>query len=304
MPFSTSYANQILDMIFARRYGVKAPETVYLALSTNNPEATNGDFYELTGDTYKRLLIASLQKDPDYKTSVTDENYDIFSAYIPSKDLTYIGDADSREINNVEQINWTKATDRNWDAVNGFGLFETKEGGKPFYYGKLDLTAEQVAAGGLICKKDSVMLFDPNKLKISFPSSDSISGTILYMIASLGAFGDVISKPTTDGKFNFDTYIYETASPAFSVNSNTTYTVVWDGGEYLCKSYEGSYGEEDWIIIGNKKYTDASDTPEERDSHEPFTIFYDGAKMMFFANNAGTNKTHSIAVYKVGPTTD
>lgn len=299
MPFSTTYANQLLDMIFARRYGVKAPKVVYLALSKNNPEEDNGRFEEIAGDTYKRLRIASLVEDTEYDVPKTSDNYDVFNAWKASNDLNYIGSAANREISNVEQINWTKATARDWDASKGFGLFETPTGGAPFYYGKLDLTAEQVAAGGLICKKDSVMLFDPTKLKITFPTKDSISGTILYMISTLGSFGNSTEKATADGMFRFNTHIYETESPAFSVEDNTNYTVVWDGGEYLCESYDATYDGEDWVIIGNKKYTDTADTVEERDSHEPFTIFFKSGKMMFFADEAGTNNTHSIAVYKV-----
>jgi hypothetical protein len=51
-------------------------------------------------------------------------------------------------------------------------LFSSASGGSPFFYGKLDLTEEEEAAGGILCEAGSVMLFDPYTLKISFPTTD------------------------------------------------------------------------------------------------------------------------------------
>lgn len=149
MPFSTSYANQILDFTFGKTASLSAPSTVYIGLSTNDPEADGGAFMELSGNAYARVLITN-------------------------RGSTYpnlMNSASTRSITNSQQINWIKATD-DWARVKGFGLFSSSSGGTPFFYGKLDLTPEEEAAGGILCEAGAVMLFDPLALKISFPTTD------------------------------------------------------------------------------------------------------------------------------------
>lgn len=141
MPFSTSYANQILNYIFAKTASLNAPSTVYIGLSSNDPEADAGAFNELSGGGYSRVLIS--QKSGTYPN--------------------LIGTASNRAISNQYQINWTKAT-LDWVEAKGIGLFDSPSGGTPFFYGKLE---EPVT-----CVAGAVALFDPQTLRISFPNTD------------------------------------------------------------------------------------------------------------------------------------
>lgn len=143
MPFSTTYANQLLDWTLGKgSVSLSKFSEVWIGLSTNNPEEDNGAFTELSGDTYSRVLIAqSGNAYPDV-----------------------IGTANERLIKNVKQINWAKAT-INWSTVKGFGLFGSKTGGSPHFYGSLEEPLT-VTAG-------AVALFDPEAFQISFPTSDT-----------------------------------------------------------------------------------------------------------------------------------
>lgn len=141
MPFNDSYANGILNYAFAKVSSLTAPSSVYIGLSSNDPEADEGVFTELSGNGYERVLV-----------SVKGQSY---------PDL--IGSASLRQILNTKQINWTKATE-DWPLVKGFGLFSSSTGGNPFFYGAL---AEPVSVTA-----GSVALFDPGSLNISFPNED------------------------------------------------------------------------------------------------------------------------------------
>lgn len=154
MPFSTDYANNILNYLFSKTATLTAPSTVYIGLCTNDPEADGGAFNELSGGGYARVLIS--QKGESYPN--------------------VIGSASGRAITNTYQINWAKAT-LDWARVNGFGLFAAPTDGVPFFYGKLDLSEEDAAAGGLLCEAGAVMLFDPQTLKICFPTADVSAAT-------------------------------------------------------------------------------------------------------------------------------
>jgi len=141
MPFSNTYANEILNYTMGKIASLTAPTYVYIGLSTNDPEADNGTFNELSGNNYARVLI-----------SIKNETYP-----------DVIGSASDRVIQNTKQINWNKSTG-DWATAKGFGLFSAVTGGTPFFYGKLD--AEVTVPTG------AVALFDPNTLKISFPTTD------------------------------------------------------------------------------------------------------------------------------------
>lgn len=141
MPFSTTYANNILNFLLAKTASLSAPSAVYIGLCTNDPEADGGTFNELSGGGYSRVLIS--QRGASYPN--------------------VIGSASARAITNQYQINWTKAT-LDWDEAQGFGFFESANGGSPFFYGKLE---EPVT-----CVAGAVALFDPQTLRISFPTSD------------------------------------------------------------------------------------------------------------------------------------
>lgn len=141
MPFSTTYANNILNYLFAKSSTLTAPDAVYIGLCSNDPVADNGNFVELSGSGYARVLLS--QKGETYPN--------------------VIGSASNRAITNTYQINWTKAT-LDWATAKGFGLFSAASGGQPFFYGKLE---EPVT-----CVAGAVALFDPQTFKISFPLTD------------------------------------------------------------------------------------------------------------------------------------
>ena len=153
MPFSTTYANNFLDVAFSKvSASVVPPASVYIGLCTNDPEADNGTVRELSGSGYSRVLIS--QKNQTYPN--------------------VMGSAANREIKNTMQINWQKAT-ADWARVKGFFLSSSPTIGETtaiFFYGKLDLTEEDEAAGGLLVENGMVALFDPHSFKISFPAAD------------------------------------------------------------------------------------------------------------------------------------
>lgn len=140
MPFSTTCANNILDYLFGK---VELPKisSIYLALSINDPEADNGRFDELSGNTYTRVLLPT--------------NYG---------ELNPMGEASGRKITNARQINWTKAT-AEWPEVKGFGIFDRVTQGTLLYYGKLDNPIKVLP--------EAVALFDPGQLQISFSTTDA-----------------------------------------------------------------------------------------------------------------------------------
>lgn len=154
MPYNDTYANNFLDVTFAKTgSSVTPPSSVYIGLCTNDPESSGGTVRELSGGGYSRVLIS--QKGQSYPS--------IISA------------ASARSSRNHAQINWTKATAA-WQRVNGFFLSSSNqvgETGQIFFYGKLDLTPEDEAAGGLLVEEGMVALFDPQSFGISFPFFDS-----------------------------------------------------------------------------------------------------------------------------------
>lgn len=152
MPHTKKYANAILDWTFGKKALPAIPQ-VYIGLLTNNPEEKDGEtFNELSGGGYSRVLIGQYN-----------------NAY-PG----LMSDSDERAIANGKQINWTKAT-LDWPRVNGFIISSSPTVGETanvHYYGALELTEEQKAAGGLLVEAGAVALFDPKTLKITFPAKD------------------------------------------------------------------------------------------------------------------------------------
>ena len=140
MPLSDSFANSLLTALF-KGGSFSGPSTVYLGLSTNDPEA--GQFFEMSGDTYERVLIAERGKTyPDY-----------------------MGEVNKRSITNAKQINFNRSTTA-WPTIFGFGLFYDKEGGSPYYYAKVDNPE------GVSVPSNAVALFDPNTLTVSIAEAD------------------------------------------------------------------------------------------------------------------------------------
>lgn len=153
MPFSDTYANSILNYALSKTSSLTAPSQVWIGLSSNDPEADGGTFTELSGGGYSRVLIS--------QKGETHPNI--------------IGPASDRAITNAYQLNWPKAT-LDW-TVKGIGLFSSQTGGTPFFYGAIELTEEQIAAGGLVVEAGAVALFDPQTFKISFPATDTTETT-------------------------------------------------------------------------------------------------------------------------------
>lgn len=142
MPFTNTYANNILNYVFGKQKTLTAPTSVYIALSSNDPEADNGTFTELSGGGYARVLI-----------SLNGEAYP-----------DYLGSASGRALTNVKQINWSKAT-ADWADIKGFALYDAATNGNMIYYSK-------VTNGTVSIKTGAVALFDPQTLKIGLATVD------------------------------------------------------------------------------------------------------------------------------------
>lgn len=141
MPFSTTYANSILNLMMGRTASLNGHTLVFLGLSSNDPEADNGTFTELSGKGYGRVLLHQY-----------NETYPAL-----------MGTAAARGVTNAKQIGFTKAT-ADWATAKGYGLFTAETGGTPFFYAKLREPVDTPAG--------AVFLFDPGELKIDFQTTD------------------------------------------------------------------------------------------------------------------------------------
>lgn len=142
MPFSTTYANNILNWAMGRSSNLSGHSQVWIGLCSNDPEASSGTFTELSGKGYSRVLLTQL-----------NETY-------PG----LIDTASNRAITNGKQIGFTKATGGAWATVKGYGLFTSATGGTPFFYAKLKNAVDT--------PEGAVFLFDPGELKIDFQTTD------------------------------------------------------------------------------------------------------------------------------------
>ena len=149
MPHSITEANNILDYTF-RGKSLSSISELWIGLSTNDPVADGGEFNELSGNGYARVLVEQ------------------FGKSYPA----LLGAAADRSITNVKQINWTKATGGDWQRAKGIGFFTSPTGGTPRFYGKLTLTAEQIAAGGLLTEEGAVCLLDPGAFRVEMADYD------------------------------------------------------------------------------------------------------------------------------------
>lgn len=142
MPFSTTYANNILNWAFGKSNGLAVHSKVFLGLCSNDPEASGGTFNELSGNGYGRVLLEQYGETyPSLMTTATD-----------------------RGIRNGKQIGFTKATGGAWTTAQGYGLFTAETGGTPFFYAKLKTPVET--------PEGAVFLFDPSELRIEFQATD------------------------------------------------------------------------------------------------------------------------------------
>lgn len=142
MPFSTTYANNILNWAMGKYASLSAHNQIWIGLCSNDPEADNGTFTELSGNGYARVLLSQYNE--------------AYPAIMSS--------ATNRVIKNNAQIGFTRATGGAWDTVNGYGLFTAATGGTPIFYTKLKTPVET--------PEGAVFLFDPGELKIAFQTTD------------------------------------------------------------------------------------------------------------------------------------
>lgn len=145
MPYSVEKRNQFLKLTFPSLNNnvtsASTPAKLYLALCTNDPVADGGVFNELTGDTYKRKLIARKGED------------------LPA----YMSDINEGKIYNKEQITFNRATVA-WSQVKGIGLFEVEENGSPIFYATLKTPVDTAA--------NQIFTFDPNTFVVQFADTD------------------------------------------------------------------------------------------------------------------------------------
>lgn len=145
MPFTTAICNDILSLYFGDKTSLSSGSTdLYLALCTNDPEADNGSFNELSGNNYERVWLAT--KNANARWPV------------------YMADPVGRSVQNQEEIHFNKATPAAWSTANGFGIFNDEAGGTLLYYAKLD--------DPISCAANDVVVFDPGDLKIAFATED------------------------------------------------------------------------------------------------------------------------------------
>lgn len=146
MILSATYANQYLNFLLGKTASITAPTQVWAALSTNNPEG--GTFTEVSGNGYSRVLI-----------SLKGETY-------PAE----IGTASDRNIKNVKQISFPKATGAY--TVLGIGLFSAETGGTPFAYGALTNSDGTVNTSGVAVAEGAVPLFEASAFNIYMPDGN------------------------------------------------------------------------------------------------------------------------------------
>ena len=163
MPFRTTFVNDILNVALGMKYKMdeNTPNSsgiiqVWLGLCSNDPEEDKGDFAELSGYGYERVLVNQFNTGIKNGEKVEDPKVEAYPGLI--------GTASERAIKNTRQIAFTKATGGDWVEAQGYGLFYQKSGGTPFYYTKLK---EPVTT-----PEGAVFLFDPGDMKIDFQTTD------------------------------------------------------------------------------------------------------------------------------------
>lgn len=144
MPYSVEKRNEFLKLTFPslnNNTSASTPAQLYLALSVNDPVADRGVFNELSGDTYKRKLIARKGQD------------------MPA----YMSDIEGGKIYNKEQITFNRAKVA-WTQVKGIGLFNVEENGSPIFYAALKNPVDT--------DENEIFTFDPNTFVVQFAETD------------------------------------------------------------------------------------------------------------------------------------
>lgn len=79
---------------------------------------------------------------------------------------------------------------------------------------------------------------------------------------------------------------------AFEMVAGDTYTVVWDGTQYVCVAESGTFGGTDAVTIGNLSLHDLGE-----DTGEPFVIGYIPSYQMNMMRATGEVGLHTLAIY-------
>lgn len=97
---------------------------------------------------------------------------------------------------------------------------------------------------------------------------------------------------------NDDIYcsIAEQERPKIALEAGKTYTVVWDGTEYVCAAEEGEIYGYAAVFAGNKSI-DLGMFPDGTDTKEPFLIGYASEIPTDLVETLQTGETHTVAVY-------
>lgn len=119
------------------------------------------------------------------------------------------------------------------------------------------------------------------------PSEDT-DGEVVFAETEI-----VFSKNTDD-----DIYCSSQAQerPLIELEADKTYTVVWDGTEYVCAAEAGEISGYVAVFLGNKSI-DAELFPDGADTKEPFIIGYASEISTDLIETLETDETHTVAVY-------
>lgn len=98
---------------------------------------------------------------------------------------------------------------------------------------------------------------------------------------------------------NNDIYcsISEQERPLIALEAGKTYTVVWDGTEYVCSAEAGEYYGNALAFAGNKSI-DSEMFPNGDNTGEPFLIGYVAGISTDLIETLQTGETHTVAVYE------
>ena len=147
MPANNDIANGFLGETFAQTTSIPAATELWAAVGT----ITNGVFAEHPAKhNYARKLVA-----------VKGEPY-------PSVFSTPSG----RAIWNKEEFNFQKALGGNWDPVNAIAFYSAKTGGSPRFQANLTLTAQEQAAGGVLCEEGAALFFEAGAFRAEMSDTD------------------------------------------------------------------------------------------------------------------------------------
>lgn len=144
MALSTVAKTNLFNMIFGQAQSNTLLPTCYLGLLTSLPANSDGSGYNEpdTAAGYKRAFLGNPQFSNNIMTVKTDLGGELVAT---NDDIIYFPEATA-----------------NWTAVVGWGLFGSKSGGNPLFYGNLStaVTVQQNYVP-MFRKENFVMKIDP-----------------------------------------------------------------------------------------------------------------------------------------------